>query len=240
MTDLRFINPGMDKTTLRYSRCTFSFHYIRWRLEWRGREENVFVEKHRNIYIYSVLVGRRDATARRVVGRNDRCTYSILGGWRGGGIDKARWKEELLGWEAEESRLAAGRGREKRTGEAGEGREKGQRDWSRGIPWDVLMALEIENAPSEPKWVRPSFLFPSLVSVGWNLGIKWWRSLSVTPIAFRYRFQTCKIPRLSFFPSLSLSLSLVVNDNSSRQILFTIYNIRNVYSKVINFIECIE
>lgn len=50
------------------------------------------------IYIYIAFwLVDRDATARRVVGRNDRCTYSIPGGWRGGGIDKARWKEELLG-----------------------------------------------------------------------------------------------------------------------------------------------
>lgn len=33
----------------------------------------------------------------------------------------------------------------------------------RGIPRDVLMVLEIENAPGEPKWVWPPSL---IVSVG--------------------------------------------------------------------------
>lgn len=42
----------------------------------------------------------------------------------------------------------------------------------RGIPRDVLMVLEIENAPGQPKWVwLPSFV--PIVSVGWNFGTKW-------------------------------------------------------------------
>lgn len=42
----------------------------------------------------------------------------------------------------------------------------------RGIPRDVLMVLEIENAPGQPKWVWLPSLVP-IVSVGWNFGAKW-------------------------------------------------------------------
>lgn len=52
-----------------------------------------------------------------------------------GGIDKARWKEELLGWEAEESRLVAGREREKKIGEAGWKERRGRRGKEIGAAW---------------------------------------------------------------------------------------------------------
>lgn len=48
----------------------------------------------------------------------------------------------------------------------------------RGIPRDVLMVLEIENAPGQPKWVWLPSLVP-IVSVGWNFGTKW-RARDVT------------------------------------------------------------
>jgi len=42
----------------------------------------------------------------------------------------------------------------------------------RGIPRDVLMVLEIENAPGQPKWVWLPSLVP-IISVGWNFEAKW-------------------------------------------------------------------
>lgn len=42
----------------------------------------------------------------------------------------------------------------------------------RSIPKDVLMVLEIENAPGQPKWVWLPSRVP-IVSVGWNSVTKW-------------------------------------------------------------------
>lgn len=63
-------------------------------------------------------------------------------------------------------------------------REKGLRQPERlehcrwGIPRDVLMVLEIENAPGQPKWVWLPSLAP-IVSVSWNFRAKW---RTVTPM----------------------------------------------------------
>lgn len=54
----------------------------------------------------------------------------------------------------------------------------------RGIPRDVLMVLEIENAPGQPKWVwLPSFV--PIVSVGWNFGAKWRSRGDINDLGYR-------------------------------------------------------
>lgn len=53
-----------------------------------------------------------------------------------------------------------GPSRVEREGVGGEGVEGQERleQRGRGTPRDVLMVLEIENAPSEPKWIWPPSL----------------------------------------------------------------------------------